>query len=52
MVQKYQVYANGQKYWTPVMGHLGAMAVYQAALEEFGSAEIKSITDRSELTEV
>lgn len=40
----YQVYANGQKYWEPQRSKLGAMAVYMAALDDYGNAEIKLIT--------
>lgn len=47
----YQVWANNQKYWEPVESRLEAMAVYMAALEEFGHAVIKPLMQRSELGE-
>lgn len=51
MLPRYQVYANGRPYWEPVTGQLQAMAVYMSAVEEFGRAEIKPLTERSELGE-
>lgn len=45
------MYANGKPYWEPVNSFLGATAVWLAAKEEYGEAEIREIilNSRSEM---